>query len=76
MRERGALDRKVSVFKAWSAADAAIKEAEAGAKDDADPEMRALYQAEVAAQAAEARSRRASGSSTSSSSRTTTRAAT
>ena len=37
MRERGALDRKVSVFKAWSAADAAIKEAQAGRKTTPTP---------------------------------------
>src|SRR5687767_116718 len=52
MRERGALDRKVSVFKAWSAADAAAKEAEAGAAGEADREMRELYAAEAAEQAA------------------------
>src|SRR5262245_49663215 len=50
MRERGALDRKVSVFKAWSAADAAVKEAQEGAKNEPDAEMRALFEAEVAAQ--------------------------
>jgi peptide chain release factor 1 len=50
MRERGPLDRKVSVFKEWTAADAAAREAAEGAKTEADPEMRALYESERAAQ--------------------------
>src|SRR5262245_23324453 len=51
MRERGALHRKVSVFKAWTAADAAVKEAEAGGAAEADPEMKALFAAEAEDQA-------------------------
>src|SRR6188474_990816 len=52
MRERGALDRKVSVFKAWKAAVVAEEDARAGASAEADPEMKALYAAEAADQEA------------------------
>jgi peptide chain release factor 1 len=51
LRERGALDRKVSAFKAWKAAGAALEEAKTGAASEADPEMRELFSAEAEAQA-------------------------
>lgn len=52
MRERGALDRKVSVFKAWQAADRACTEGTDGAANESDAGMRELFEAERDAQGA------------------------
>jgi peptide chain release factor 1 len=52
LRERGAVERRVSAWREWSAADEAARDAADGARDEPDSEMRALYAAEEKAQSA------------------------